>query len=323
MVMNKKQYNHVIDWTLKHEASAQTDDSLATARAIFDNMGVALPQGDMKTVYETIKAENYMGWKSCTMQEAQEAANNGTAAIGISEDKIIVLSATDEEEPVAQTASVMTLDENTSAYAVDGLRYYAYNGGTTGTTEHRIFNSNYLINQVNTNIVYPSGEKPGTENRAFYDPLFYRTVCGKSGATGTIKEFGCGICCLAMYALYKSGQINTNVNQYNAVKAATLYGTDNAADLKSSATYSFDGESITMAETNSPDSELSSGNCCIFYIAGKHFVLVYGIDYSKTGTDKYLVADPDGGQLRTLTAAMTRRKVSANMSNITSKRVVR
>ena len=132
--MNKKQYNNVIEHTLQHEQSAQTEDSLATARAIFDNMGVALPQGDMKTVYDTIKTDNYMGWKSCTMQEAQAAADNGTAAIGISEDKIVVLSANDEEQPVTQTASVMTLDETTSAFAVAGLEYYSYSYGTTTET---------------------------------------------------------------------------------------------------------------------------------------------------------------------------------------------
>ena len=130
--MNKKQYNNVIENTLKHEQSAQTEDSLSAARAIFDNMGVALPQGDIKTVYETIKTDNYMGWKSCTMQEAQAAADQGVAAIGISEDRIVVLSANDEEHPVAQTASVMTLDENTSAFAVSDLAYYTYSyGGTT------------------------------------------------------------------------------------------------------------------------------------------------------------------------------------------------
>ena len=125
--MNKKQYNNVIDWTIKHESAAQTEDSLATARAVFNNMGVALPNGTMEEVYETIKTDKYMGWKSCTMQQAQAAADKGTAAIGISKDRIVVLSATDEEQPVAQTASVMTLDETTSAYAVDGLRYYSYN----------------------------------------------------------------------------------------------------------------------------------------------------------------------------------------------------
>ena len=129
--VQNNQYNNVIENTLKQE---QTNASLSTARAIFDNMGVVLPQGDIKTVYETIKTDNYMGWKSCTIQEAQAAADNGTAAIGISEDRIVVLSANDEEQPVAQTASAMTLDENICAYAVDGLRYYTYAYGSTNTT---------------------------------------------------------------------------------------------------------------------------------------------------------------------------------------------
>ena len=72
--MNKKQYNNVIENTLKHD---QTEDSISTVRAISDNRGVALPQGDIKTVYETIKTDNHMGWKSCTMQEAQAAADRG------------------------------------------------------------------------------------------------------------------------------------------------------------------------------------------------------------------------------------------------------
>ena len=131
--MNKKQYNNVIDYTLKHESSAQTEDSLATARAIFANMGVALPQGDMKSVYETIKSNEYMGWRSCTMQEAQEAADNGVAAIGISEDKIVILCANNEGVPISETASVMTISETSSAHpAVDTL-FYSYTGiRTTG-----------------------------------------------------------------------------------------------------------------------------------------------------------------------------------------------
>ena len=157
--MNKKQYNNVIENTLKHE---NTEDSLATARAIFDNMGVALPQGDMKTVYETISTDNYMGWKSCTMQEAQAAADKGVAAIGISEDRIVVLSATDEEQPITQTASVMTFDENTTAYAVAGLEYYSYSyGATTGgstticppsSQENGFFDKPYNPNYPYTNI---------------------------------------------------------------------------------------------------------------------------------------------------------------------------
>ena len=130
MKMNKKQYNNIIDHTLKHE---DTEDSLSTARAIFNNMGVALPNGDMKEVYETVKTDNYMGWKACSMQEAQEAADNGTAAIGIGEDRIVVLAGTDEEEPVAQTTEVMTITDSTPAVAVAGLQYYSYGSGSTTT----------------------------------------------------------------------------------------------------------------------------------------------------------------------------------------------
>lgn len=130
--MNRKQYNNVIDYTLKHEPSVLTGDSLATARAIFSNMGVALPRGEIKEVYETIKTDNFMGWKSCSMQEAQVAADNGTAAIGINEERIVVLSAIDEEEPVTATATVMSLSKDTSTSFVDGLQYYSYSCGSTG-----------------------------------------------------------------------------------------------------------------------------------------------------------------------------------------------
>lgn len=126
--MNGKQYNNVIDYTVKHE---QREDSLSTARAVFDNMGVALPQGDLPQVAETLKSNDYMGWRSCTMKEAQAAADSGAAAIGISNDRIVVLAATDEEQPVAETAAVMTLSENTSAYAVADLAYYSYGYGNT------------------------------------------------------------------------------------------------------------------------------------------------------------------------------------------------
>ena len=121
--MNGKQYNNIIEHTLKQE---KTDDSLIIARAIFNNMGVALPQGNIKEVCEVLKSDNYMGWKSCSMQTAQEMADKGIAAIGINEEKIVVLSATDEEEPVTQTAAVIMLDEETLEDSVSSLVFYQY-----------------------------------------------------------------------------------------------------------------------------------------------------------------------------------------------------
>ena len=127
--MNKKQYNNIIKNTLKR---VHTEDSLSAARAVFKNMGVALPGGDIKEVFETVKTDNYMGWKSCTMEEAQAAANNGTAAIGISDSKIVVLAADDAEEPIEPTAEVLAITDSTPAVAVAGLQYYSYGYGGTG-----------------------------------------------------------------------------------------------------------------------------------------------------------------------------------------------
>ena len=91
--MNGKQYKNVIDWTMKHDEKARSKDSLAVARAIFKNMGVALPQGDCQQVLKTLKTNDYMGWRACTMEEAQVNANGGIASIGINENRVAVVSA--------------------------------------------------------------------------------------------------------------------------------------------------------------------------------------------------------------------------------------
>ena len=126
--MNKKQYNNIITNTLKNY---QNEDSLSVARAIFNNMGVALPQGNIKEVFEIIKTDNYMGWKSCTKEEAQAAANNGTAAIGINERKIVVLAADDLEEPVKPIKYILSSADFASPIAVSELKYYSYSCLTT------------------------------------------------------------------------------------------------------------------------------------------------------------------------------------------------
>ena len=145
--MNKKQYNNIINHSLQYDCK-DSENPLDTARIIFNNMGVALPQGTIKEVYDTISTGEYMGWKKCTLEEAKEAANNGIAAMGISENKIVVLSAEDDEQPVSQTNSVLTLTDNTPAVAVANLQYYSYSyGSTTGgsttipTIQRSIFGS--------------------------------------------------------------------------------------------------------------------------------------------------------------------------------------
>lgn len=127
--MDKKQYNNIIDHSVKYDIAAK-DDSLQTARTVFNNMGVAFPQGDMKEVYQAISSNNYMGWRECTFEKAQELANKGIATIGINDDGVIVILAEDSEQTVATTASIMSMEQATGA--VSGMQYYAYTAGSTG-----------------------------------------------------------------------------------------------------------------------------------------------------------------------------------------------
>ena len=69
--MNKKQYNNIISHSLQYDCK-DVENPLDTAKIIFNNMGVALPQGTIKEVYDTVSTNEYMGWKKCTIEEAKE-----------------------------------------------------------------------------------------------------------------------------------------------------------------------------------------------------------------------------------------------------------
>ncbi len=128
--MDRKQYNNIINHSLKAE---KPDTSLSAARGIFKNLGVALPRGDLKAVCETVKTDDYMGWRSCSMEEAQAAANIGTAAMGVSSDRIVVIAGVDSDEPAAENSAVMTITDTTPALAVSGLQFYAYSYAACGS----------------------------------------------------------------------------------------------------------------------------------------------------------------------------------------------
>lgn len=133
--MNSKQYNNIINCTLADEHVTQNPDSLTVARTIFNNMGVALPNGTMPEIVDVLKTNDYMGWRACTPEEAQQAANSGIPTIGISDNQIVVIAADDKEDPVSNAASVATLSEENSVETGSQLEHYVYSMGTTSTEE--------------------------------------------------------------------------------------------------------------------------------------------------------------------------------------------
>lgn len=184
---------------------------------------------------------------------------------------------------------------------------------------HKISN---VINQADTSIVYPS-----TSTKAFTDTSFY-SKCGKTSATGSIKSNGCSICALATYALYKGGLSATNDNIYHAVQQTTVNATNNAADVTYndfSVTIGSKTIKITLDKTSDMAAAANSGEICFVRLkegANSHYVLLDGMDSTATGFNRYLVADPDGGKLRTLQDVFDRRGITANASNITEKYIL-
>lgn len=185
---------------------------------------------------------------------------------------------------------------------------------------HKISN---VINQGDTSIVYPD-----TSLKVFTDTSFY-SKCGKTNATGTIKANGCAICALATYALYKGGLSATdNNNIYYAVQQTTVNATNKAADVtynNFSVTIGSKTIKITLDKTSDMAAAANSGKICFVRLkegTKSHYVLLDGMDSNAIGFNRYLVADPDQGELRTLQDVFDRRDITANASNITEKYIL-
>ena len=318
--MDKKQYNNVIDWTLKHEAQAQSKDSLQVTRTICNELGVALPQGDLAQVAEVLATDDYMGWKACAQEEAQEAANNGIPAIGISNDQIVMLAAEDEEQPVANAFAVMTLSNDTKAMG-DSMAYYAHSAGTTTLDETDEQPQNRLlveqiINQGDTSVKYPNINKS-----AFTDKDFLKTWCDRPESDFTIASDGCAICCVASFILHKAGVECNNNNKFKAVEQVVKYATNKQAWLYDTRNFKaeINGVEVNVQMELSKNSALQTavdalkdGKKCIIRMKSvsnkTHYVLADG--YNDDACDVFhwlLVCDPDGGEQRTLYDAINRR----------------
>lgn len=133
--MTGTQYTNVVHWTLANSPAA---DSAAAAKAVFNNMGVAFPNGSCPEILLTLLSEEYMGWMSCTCQQAREFANAGVATVGIDPSRVVVilpdqpadalLSGTAAETAYAREAGDLALTERAS------MQFFAYAAASTTTT---------------------------------------------------------------------------------------------------------------------------------------------------------------------------------------------
>ena len=318
--MDKKQYNNIIDWTLNNDEKAQSEDSLTVARTVCTNLGVVLPQGDLPQVAEILATDDYMGWHACTKEEAQAAADSGIPAIAVGNDSVTVLAAVDDEQLMSPLSTNNINIENASDQA-----YYTYIRGTTNWS----FNSDYLIDQTDGGVKYPQSEGDKAGESVFNDPEFYKNVCQKS-SVGTIAKTGCAICCMAMSLLHKGKRNNSNNNIYQAVKAATIQGTNNNVDIPWSAFTITDDNGVTVNVSQRTtdvtmmkiDEALLRGELCMVGIKASHFVVIYGIDFDVNGVSRYLVADPGKINSANLRESIQKYDSDPQMSDLSDLRII-
>lgn len=134
--MNGAQYKNIITWTLAFGGITADKDSQAVVRAICKNLGVAYPHGSLKDVMRILDGKRFLGWTRATVENAQRFADLGVAAIGISEDKVVLIFPddklfilTDRPEPGKAQNEYVKHTKDISSEEREKLRFYTYSYG--------------------------------------------------------------------------------------------------------------------------------------------------------------------------------------------------
>ena len=137
--MTGSQYKNVAQWTLANTPGVEAMDSASAARMIFNNLGVAFPNGSCEEILLTLMSEDYMGWTSCTCRQAQEYANAGVAAVGVDTGHVVVILPDESADSVVASADAVSSAsaKQTSEIAAAermGMQFYTYAASATTTT---------------------------------------------------------------------------------------------------------------------------------------------------------------------------------------------
>lgn len=126
--MNSNQYNNIIVWTLKHEIP-ENSTQLDSVRAIFKNMGVALPEGDCKKILQVLRKNVYMSWRVCPIEKVIESVEEGIAAIRLNSNSISIISEDDKDLPIVEnvkTGVVITKKQALFDAKKGGYMFFVY-----------------------------------------------------------------------------------------------------------------------------------------------------------------------------------------------------
>ncbi len=134
--MNKEQYNDIIENTLDNESVENCESNLSTVKNILNKMGIPLPNGNLQDVFNILQANNYMGWRLCTLQDAQILSNKGVPAIGISKNRISILKEANEQAPRINNEAAISLSESANIYSVADMLFYGFTAMRTSGNQY-------------------------------------------------------------------------------------------------------------------------------------------------------------------------------------------
>jgi hypothetical protein len=93
--MTASQYKNILQWTLFFNKSLEEADNVSAIRTLFNALGVAFPNGTVEEATRVLNRNDYLGWRRCDIQEAQDYADKGIPTIVINGKEVIIICPND------------------------------------------------------------------------------------------------------------------------------------------------------------------------------------------------------------------------------------
>ena len=173
--MTNQQYKNITEWTLKNMDAAERNDSLTVARAILNNCGVSLPEGDMPEILDALQSGDYMWWRPCTYEQAKSFADEGQPVVGVDDGRLIVIVPSDiMSDTMSDTMSDAVSGESSAAGGIGSAAVISGTAANAVTAQD--------ASSIGSSFVL-SAEALTAEQRSVMQ--FYASGCSSSTSTTT------------------------------------------------------------------------------------------------------------------------------------------
>lgn len=101
----------------------QTNDCISVVRKILNNCDAEFPYGDCRGILAELSENNFSQWRSCTYEDAEKFADEGVPAVGVNEERMILIAPNDGEKyknKFVNQANSLTPNE------LANLKFFAY-----------------------------------------------------------------------------------------------------------------------------------------------------------------------------------------------------